>query len=210
MDKRSADIACKLRRAHSRRTGKLVRDSHEKLTIKAQVFPGFTMTFDMVANPQADRDRVSRLALYHITAFHYFTTYRKETRLGEGIPGEFAVAGNCSRSDWGNGRARYFANVTKAWDARFVLTGKEVFIQAIIRRRLPDLLWSWAIEWNRSLRVFGFYGDQKLVEDALAQLPILNLKSIAQGLNCQVRMREEVALSEADDILFEHEIGLAA
>lgn len=210
MDERSADIARKLRSAISRRTGKLVRDSQEKLTIKGQVFPGFTMAFDMVTNPQADPDRVSRLALYHITAFHYFTTYRKETRVGEGIPGTFAAAGDYRRPDWGNERARYFTNVTKAWDPRFVLKGKQAFIQTIIRRRLPDLLWSWAIEWNQSFRVFGFYGDQKLVEEALAQLPILKLKSIAKEPNSYIRIREEVALFEGDDILFEHEIGLAA
>jgi hypothetical protein len=209
VDTRSADIARKIPRAISRRTGKLVRDSQETLTIKGQIFPGLTVTFNMVTSPQADPERVGRLAHYHVTAFHYFTTYRKETRLGGGVPGAFAVAGDYRRLDWGNERARYFMNVTKPWDPRFVLKGKEAFFQAMVRRRLPDMLWSWAIEWNQSFRVFGFYGDEKLVEDALGQLPILKLNSIVEEPNRRIRMRTEVALPEADDILFEHEIGSA-
>jgi hypothetical protein len=209
MDERSADIARKLKCAISRRTGKLVRDSQETVTIKGQIVPGLTATFSMVTNPQTDPERVGRLALYHIRAFHYFTTYQKETKLGGGVPGVFAVAGDHGRLDWGNERARYFMSVTKPWDPRFVLKGKEAFFQVMIRRRLPDMLWSWAIEWNQSYRVFGFYGDEKLVEDALEQLPILKLKSIVEEPNEYIRMREEVALPEADDILFEHEISSA-
>jgi hypothetical protein len=208
MDERSAEIARKLKSAFSRRTGKLVRDSQETVTIEGQIFPGLTATFNMVTNPQTDPERVGRLALYHIGAFHYFTTYRKETRLGGRIPGAFAVAGDHRRLDWGNERARHFMNVTTPWDARFVLKGKEAFFKVMIRRRLPDMLWSWAIEWNRSYRVFGFYGNEKLVEEALGQLPTLKSNSIVEEPNRYIRMREEVPLPEADDILFEHEIGL--
>lgn len=210
MDERSADIARKLQNAISRRTGKLVRDSRETFTIKGELFPGVSMSFEMVSNPQGDPERVGRLAMYHVTAFHYFTTYRKERRLGEGIPGAFSVVGDYRRSDWGNERARYFMQMTNAWDTRFVFTGKDAFFKAMIRRRLPDMLWSWALEWNQSFRVFGFYGDAKLVEDASGQLPVLKTRSIVEEPNRYIRMRDEVALPEADDILFEHEVALAA
>jgi hypothetical protein len=207
MDERSADIARKLQSAFSRRTGKLVRDSQETITIKGQIFPGLTATIKMMSNPQTDPERVGRLAFYHIRAFHYFTTYRKDTKQGWGVPGVFAVAGDYRRPDWGNERARSFMNVTMPWYPRFVLKGKEAFFQVMIRRRLPDILWSWAIEWNQSYRVFGFYGDEKLVENALEQIPILKLKSIVEEPNETIRIREDVALPEADDILFEHEIS---
>jgi hypothetical protein len=210
MDERSAEIARKLQRAISRRTGKLVRDSQESLTITGQIFPGVTATFNMIANPQTDPERVGRLALYHIAAFHYFTTYRKETRLGEGFPGAFAVAGDYRRSDWGNQRARHFMDSTKAWDPRFVMKGEEAFFRTIIRRRLPDMLWSWAIEWNQSFRVFGFYGSDKLVDDAIEKLPLLKTKSLLEEPNQWVRMRTEVALPKAEDVLFQHEVALAA
>jgi hypothetical protein len=202
----SATIGRKLRHAISRRTGKLVRDSTEKLTVKGELFPGFSMSFEMISNPQTDSERVGRLALYHVTAFHYFTTYNKETRVGEAIYGQFAVAGNYRRADWGNERARQFMRDTRAWDARFLMKGKDAFFKAIIRRRLPDLIWSWALEWNQSFRVFGFYGDQTLAVGALANLPFLRTMPLASGPNGFIRMREEVALGEADDILFDHDI----
>jgi hypothetical protein len=72
------------------------------------------------------------------------------------------------------------------------------------------MLWSWALEWNQSFRVFGFYGDEKLVTEALGQLPVLKTKSIVEEPNRYIRMREEMALPEADDFLFEHEVALAA
>ncbi len=207
MDQRSAHIARKLQRAISRRTGKLVRDSQESFTVKGQMFPGLTMTSKMVSNPQTDPERVGRLALYHISAFHYFMTYRKDTRLGENFPGVFAVAGDYRRPDWGNDRARNFMDLTGAWDLRFVLKGEESFFQAIIRRRLPDMLWSWAIEWNQSFRVFGFYGSNNLVDEAIEGLPLLKTQSLLEEPNRWIRMRTEVALPKAEDILFQHEVG---
>lgn len=209
MRERSTAIARKLQNAISRRTGKLVRDSNETFTIKGEFFGG-TMSFKMISNPQTDPDRVGLLALYHITAFHYFTTYQKHTRLGDGFPGVFAVAGDFRRPDWGNERARYFMEMTKAWDPRFVLNGKEAFFRALIRRRLPDMLWSYAIEWNQSFRILGFYGEESLVDEALGQLPVLEMKSIVEEPNRYIRMRDEVALPETDDILFEHEAAVAA
>jgi hypothetical protein len=210
MDERSADIGRKLRRAISRRTGKFVRDSQESVTIKGEPLPGLAVTFKMVGNPQTDPVRVARLARYHITAFHYFTTYRKETKLGEGIPGVFAIAGDYRRPDWGNARALHFMEETKTWHARFVLKGKKAFFQAMIRRKMPELLWSWAVEWNQSFRVFGFYGIEELVNDAIKELPQLHTQSLLEEPNRIVRMRTEVALPEADDILFEHELATAA
>jgi hypothetical protein len=209
-DERSADIARKLRSAVSRRTRKLVRDSQENFTIKGQIFPGLEASFNFAGRPQADPVRVHRLALYHISAFHYLMTYGKETRLGEGIPGIFAVGGDYQRADWGNERVRYFMEMTKAWDTRFVLKGKEAFFQAVIRRKMPDLLWSWAVEWNKSFRIFGFYGNEKLVGEGLKELPLLKTRSLLEEPDKFVRMRTEVPLSETDDSLFEYEIAVAA
>ena len=206
VDERSTAIGRKLRHAISRRTGKLVRDSTEKFTVKGEVFPGFSMSLEMVSNPQTDAERVERLALYHVSAFHYFTTYNKDTRVGEGIYGQFAIVGDYRLPDWGNERARQFMRNTRTWDARVVMKGKDAFFKVIIRRRLPDLVWSWALEWNQSFRVFGFYGDQTLVERALADLPLLKTKALVSGPNRFVRMREEVALPKGDDILFDHDI----
>jgi hypothetical protein len=207
MDKRSAEIVRKAQRAVSRRTGKLVKDSRETFDIKGQIFPGVTATFTMVCNPQTDPDRVQRLAMFHVQAFHYFTTYKKDQRVGWNIPGVCAAAGDYRRPDWGNARLRHFMGMTKDWDPRFVFKGQEVFFKAIIRRRLPDELWSWAVEWNQSFRIIGFYGDENLVDQALDELPLLRGKSLIERPDRYVRMRTETALPEREDNLFAHDIA---
>jgi hypothetical protein len=205
MDARSADIARKAQHAISRRTGKLVKDSRETFEIAGQIFPGVTATFKMVSNPQTDPERVQRLAMLHVQAFHYFTTYKKDQRIGWSMPGVCAAAGDYRRPDWGNDRLRYFMNTTRDWDPRFVLTGRETFFKTMIRRRLPDMLWSWAVEWNQSFRIIGFYGDENLVDAALDALPVLKSKPVLKAPDRYFRMREETALPDSEDVLFHHE-----
>jgi hypothetical protein len=73
----------------SRRTGKLVGDSVEKLKIESAPIPGVHMTFDVRSQPQVDKERVFELAQFHIRGFFYFITYDQVTTSGRFWRGEF-------------------------------------------------------------------------------------------------------------------------
>jgi hypothetical protein len=202
-DKRIPEIARKAKNAVSRRTGKPVKDSRETFTVRGEVFPGLTMKAELISNPQTDPERVRLLAMYHLQAFFYLTTYNKETRTGARLPGIFMPIGHYRRSDWGNARLRAFISNTKDWDPRLIMRGKGAFFRIVTRRKLPRDLWSWAVEWNRTLRVIGFFGAEELVNEAAANLPKLKMKEMGKSDKTSLRMRTEEPLPEAEDTLFE-------
>ena len=68
-------------RSSSRRTGKTVLDSKEELTLNAPFFGG-NIAFGLESPPQIDPERAFELARFHITAFFYWLTYDKTTKIG--------------------------------------------------------------------------------------------------------------------------------
>jgi hypothetical protein len=61
------------------------------------------------------------------------------------------------------------------------------------------MLWSFAVEWNHSVRVIGFFGEEdatKLSVESLVSDPMLVLPT-------KERYREEVPLRCSEDDLFE-------
>jgi hypothetical protein len=204
-DERIPDVARKAKNAFSRRTGKPVKDSRETFTVTGEIFPGLTMTAKLVSNPQTDPERVYLLAMFHVQAFFYLTTYNKNTHMGARLPGIFMPVGDYRRPDWGNARMRAFMSNIKHWDPTLIMCGKQAFFRIIIRRKVGFDLWSWAVEWNRTFRVIGFFGAEELVEEAVAALPKLKAKELAKKDSSYLRIRDEEALPDAEDTLFEIE-----
>ena len=201
-DPRLAEIVRKAKKAISRRTGKPVKDSTETLTVGGQIFPGVNVTFNLMSNPQTDSERVGLLAMHHVQAFFYFTTYNSETQTGACFPGTFSVVGDYRRPDWGNPRLGAFMSHTKDWDPRVSVLGNDSYFRIISRRNLPLDLWSWAVEWNKNFRVCGFFGAEALVDEATAAMPKLRMKDVGSSGNSHFRMRMEEGLPDKEDILF--------
>jgi hypothetical protein len=80
-----AEASRKAQNAFSRRTGKLVKESQERLTIKVPFGAGAEFTFDLTAPPQADSYRVFDLARLQLIAFFYWVTFNPATRRGAGF-----------------------------------------------------------------------------------------------------------------------------
>jgi len=189
--------------AFSRHTGRPVRESREELTVKGDLGPNVSMSFGFVGHPHIDETRAFALAEMHLTAFFFFITYDDKVRRGYYWPGGFQPVMMVRQEDWGNERIRAFAEIVKTWPQRIWATTAEDFFKLSVRRHPSATCWSWAIEWNQTTRLIGFFGDQDACDGNMAGLPILQMKVIARSPDgIAVRMRSEQSLDPADDLLF--------
>jgi hypothetical protein len=188
--------------AVSRRTRKPVKDSQEQIEIKIPHGP-MQFTFNMTGPPQADSNRVFRLAMHHVQAFFYLITYRQDAQTGERMPGAFVPVMDVRRTDWGNPVMRGFMSATRNWRRRVMAIAADQFFKLSIRRHPENApLWAWAVEWNRNFRVVGFFGEQALVKSAIDVLPRLRAHGTSMEDGSWIRYRVEEALPDSEDHLF--------
>lgn len=198
-----ADLAAlalrKAKGSRSRRTRKPVADSYEENKISGKLMQTVDVSFGFVAPPQLEQERVRRLAQLHLQGFFYLITYDAGRRIGGFIPGAIGWLNEASRRDWGNSLQRGFADLTQAWPARVEGTGAAGFFKVAIRRDPAGTeLWSFALEWNRALRIVGFFGDVGSAQAYVDQIPPLSW----QRIDATHRMRREEELSPEEDLLF--------
>lgn len=199
----NADLAAlaarKARGSRSRRTKKPVADSYEENKISGKLMQAVDVSFGFVAPPQLDPERVHQLAKFHLQGFFYFITYDIGRRTGGFIPGAIGWLNEASRRDWGNSLQRGFADLTRAWPARVEGTGAAGFFKVAIRREPAGAdLWSFTLEWNRALRIIGFFGDLNAAQVYVDHIPPL----VWQRIDPTQRMRREVPLDPSEDQLF--------
>lgn len=183
----------------SRRTKKAVADSYEENEIKGRFGPNVKMNFGMVAPPQLDPERARRLAHLHLQGFFYLVTYDEERRSGGFIPGEIGWLNEASREDWGNPIQQGFAALVRDWPVRVEGAGASGFFKIAIRRDPTGAeVWSFALEWNKNLRLIGFFGDLSIAQAFVDAIPPLQW----QRIDANRRMRREIPLKPDDDVLF--------
>ena len=79
---------------------------------------------------------------------------------GHFAPGVFHGVFDARRADWGAPEMRWFMDITKSWHPRVNAVAADGFFKIVIRRQSETApVWSWAVEWNQSMRVVGFAGD---------------------------------------------------
>src|SRR6267378_3867902 len=117
-----------------RRTGKLIKDSAERLAIKFPFGLGASITFTMTSSPQADRQRVFELARLQVMAFFYWITYQRGGRRGGYWPGTFSPLLESVRSDWGNPTHQAFMKSVAGWAPCVLASGADGFFKIAIRR----------------------------------------------------------------------------
>ena len=198
----ASEAARKAKNCGSRRTGKIVKDSMEEITLSGSLLPGVNMTINLVCAPQADSERVYSLSSFHLRAFFYFVTYNQASRRGGIWLGDFFPILEARRADWGNAIHRAFMEAVVSWEPRFLGFTARGFFKVVIRRHPTAVCWSWALEWNENYRIIGFLGEQDPTEEILRQFPNLQTHSMVETPHTRVRYRREVALSPEDDKMF--------
>lgn len=185
--------------ASSRATGKKVADSIETTSMSFRLSPQATMTLNFVAPPILRHDAVLELAGAHVQAFFYYLTYSEALKTGRFLPAQFLWSSWARSLDWGNRRLSWFTNETKGWPSMFAGVAAQGFFRIKLGRRAADSqLGSFALEWNRSLRIVGFFGSQEEF-DVISN----TLQSRSEELmSSRHQLREEIALDPVDDTLF--------
>ncbi len=183
-------------------TGRPIKDSIPRFTVKVPIAQGATLTFNMTASPELLESRVYELARLHCVALFFLITYDDEKKSGGYWIGEFMPLMSSARGDWGNPRMRAFSDVVASWETRFHGITANGYFKAMIRKHPSANCWSWALEWNKNYRVVGFFGEIEAAKAVAAGLPKLEMSTLAEGPDKYIHLRTETPLNEEEDNLF--------
>lgn len=184
----------------SRHTKKAIRNSTVKSTIRTTFGQMVNATINFIGPPQVENERVFGLAYLQLMGFFYWITFDKGRRVGGFWPGGYSPLSAAFRSDWGNPVHRAFTDTVVQWEPRVLGTTADGFYKIVIKRNPTEECWSWALEWNKSLRIVGFFGDKQTAQQIASTLPKLEFREVGEGLS----MREETPLNEGEDRMFEY------
>ncbi len=193
------------RRAHrsiSRKTGRRVIDSAERIKFEAPLSKGISISGDFTAPPQLEESRAYELARLQMAGFFYMLTYQPEQKKGFFWPHGFHPLHCTHRPDWGNTLHLDFMNAVRNWDYRLILIAANGYYKAMLRRHPEAECWAWAIEWNKAYRVLGFIGERDAAQEIAKNLREPKTHRILATPEHTIRFREERPISEDNDILF--------
>ena len=198
----AAEVQRKKNKSQSRKTGKSVGDSIENVMMQASIGTAATMTFSFTGPPQIESQRAFELARLQMVGFFYFLTYSQDKKCGHFWQGGFFPIMEAVKADWGNNIHRSFMGTVLDWEPKLLFSTAKDHFSATIRKHPSFDLWSWAVEWNKSYRIVGFFGQEIPAKEALAALPSLEITSIAESETRWVRYRVDTPLKAEEDMLF--------
>jgi len=195
-EKLRQEASRKAEHSFSRRTGRAVGDSQENITLTVPFGPNVQMTVNLVAPPQPDWERAHRLAMLQLAGFFYWLTYDEAEQLGHWWTGVYMPLELAHHPDWGNPVQRSFIDAVYQWEPRLVATVASGYFRAAIRRCPQAACWSWGLEWNKNIRIIGFFGDYDTAQATCNRFT--GVGNPAQP----TQLRREVELNPDDDNLF--------
>ena len=191
-------------KAFSNRTRKLVAESGEIFEVHGNVGSA-QISFTMRGPPQLDDERAFKLALFQLQAFHFFLTYDQSQEQGFHWRGVYSPLDFVNDSDWGNPLIVAFSDLTLAWDLRLDVNTSKGHYRALVKKNPSAAVWSWAMEWNKYFRIFGFYGDEVAIEAIFADLsgPVKIMEEAWIEMSPTRRYRMEVPVDAEADKFFD-------
>lgn len=197
--KREAERRAK---SFSRKTRRPVSDSAESIQFRANADPGIALSASFIGPPQIEERRLFELARLQLAGFFYRLSYNPESNRGGFWVGGFYPLPEAIRADWGNPIHRAFMSEVRYWEPRLLAETASGYYKVAIRRHPDTECWSWALEWNRNLRVIGLFGNKGTSQAFVNGLPPLPLTKIMQNGEDWVAIRPDVGLDESEDVLF--------
>ncbi|OJT96428.1 MAG: hypothetical protein BGN83_16250 [Rhizobium sp. 63-7] len=97
---------------------------------------------------------------------------------------------------------RGFMQATHGWEGRLDAVTADGFFKVMTRRHPSAECWAWALEWNHSMRLIGFFGERAPAQDIVNGFPPMGWKTVHASSTRTSRSRLEVLLGENDDTLF--------
>lgn len=202
-DERLRSEAVRKAQTRNRRTKRRVSEPTPPINITYPLGPG-TLTFTLRGPAQADHQRMGELAQMQLTGFFSMLTYDDEARRGYFWTGRFSIVSIARREDWGNPRLTWIDTATANWDYRLFAETADGFYRLWIRRSPTEPgAWAWAMEWNRTYRLAGFFGDPDQIERMRTDMPVLDSSVTDRSPDHVRRVRREVPLAATEDHLFD-------
>lgn len=198
-----ADAQRKAKNAISRRTKKPVKDSQENIKFNMPFGGGATIGFNFTSPPQIDQNRAFELARSQLAALFFWLTYHKDEERGRFWREGCYLLMMTRRADWGNSIMTDFGDAVIKWEPRLILHTADGFYRACIRRHPTVDCWSWALEWNGTTRLTGFFGDKGAAQEIVDSLRKLQMDHHDLGNGDYVRSRIDVPLDPESDNLFQ-------
>jgi hypothetical protein len=187
---------------HPVQQGKLVKDAFTEQSVAIDN-GSLSAKFDFIGPPQLDPSHVQLLAFRHIQGFFSLIT-SNNPRIAEGTrlltEEHFWFGGYYSHTDWGNVRIKEMAKRVEAWETPLNIETANGFFKIIIRcAPNPDGPWFWALEWNKSCRLFGGIFDRQNYPDDFQNLPSPQRMVLAPNKT----IFRQIPLEDSEDTLFE-------
>ena len=198
----------KIPRAISKKTGKPVIKSDQSVAFQMPQLSGLSISGSFSAPAQLEDERLHLLARYHLLAFFYFLTYKRELSRGHYWNGVLHFAHSAIKPDWGNPIHRYFTDSILDWHHRLTLNGAGGYFKVLIRKHPSISCWAWALERNDCYRLIGYFGDEDTIKELTTGVPPLMIFSSAQSNSSTIRLYEHVPLDPKDDVLFQMSNGI--
>ena len=186
---------------HPTLRGKLVKDATVEQCIEIDT-KMLNCKFEMSGPPQLDPSYIRLLAFRHIQGFFsLITSSDPTTSEGTKLLGKnhWWFGGSYPYSDWGNVRIKEIAERVRTWEALLKIVTANGFFKIVIRRSpRTNGPWFWALEWNKSWRLFGGIFDLNNYPVEFDSLPSPEMMQ----LNSNIKISQEVRLDNHEDILF--------
>jgi hypothetical protein len=186
----------------NRRSNKPVADSWDTKVLSSPLAGG-SLSFSLIVPPQPDHKRAASLAGFHVGALFYWITYNEQSKRGGFWPGDGVVTNVAFRRDWGNSIQRSFEAQARNWESRLQVVTADGYFKAAIRRAPKSICWSWALEWNHSIRLIGFFGEEAGIDQAASNIALPKAHVFVSGTSSITRIREEHSLEPVNDRLFD-------
>jgi hypothetical protein len=154
------EVKHKMENSYSRRTKKKIIESVEKINMKNTLSTFTSMNFTLTMPPQIDENRIACLAKMYLSAFYYYLTYDVKLQSGEKLPDDFICFNIPYKSLWGDNIIQYYLNVTFTWQNEFKKTTADNNFKCIIKYSKLCGCYYWALEWNKSTILIGFFGNR--------------------------------------------------
>jgi hypothetical protein len=196
-------VARKARGAVSPATRRLAAESYNRVKASYRLGGGVSLTYEGLAMPTLDDQRVARLAFYHVQGFCHFRSFDSARGHGRWLePANFLMLGQLTEADWGNPRLRYFTNETARWERVCLTVLADGYFRHAMFKRPGAELWAWALEWNARLRIFGLYGDEGERAAFESSLPTVPLALMVGDQVNGFALRVDTPLNDDEDVLF--------
>lgn len=186
---------------HPDKQGVLVKDAGGQHNIRVNQF----LSVGFASPPQLNARYVNRLAMHHVQGLFALITSSdprdpQKTRLLP--PDQCWVLGAYHCRDWGNPQLLEVMKRSANWSCRANVSTADGYFRAVMKRDEEwNSGWFWALEWNKSVRVCGAIALAGQRPSLLADLPDTGWRVLKAEKGGVIRMREEVPISEEQDLL---------